>query len=215
MDGNRRWARKKKIPAFMGHHAGIESVRKVVSNCLELNIPILTIYAFSTENWSRPKKEVDLLMSFIGEYLDKELDNFMANNIRLNFFGRIAKLPKFVRNKLEHAMETTRKNSKLIFNVAINYGARSEIIDAVKKIIDEKRKDINEQNFSDFLYTRGVADPDLLIRTSGEQRISNFLLWQLSYSELYFTKVLWPDFGKRDLLKAIETYQKRQRRFGE
>lgn len=215
MDGNRRWAKKRHLPVIMGHRAGIDSVRRTLKGCLKLNIPMLTIYAFSTENWSRPKREVDMLMGFMGEYIDKELGKLKTNGIKLNFIGRLKELPDSVRKKVERAMEVTQNNSKLSFNVALNYGARSEIVDAVKRVIDEKRHDINENNFSDFLYTRGLADPDLLIRTSGEHRLSNFLLWQLSYSELYFTKVLWPDFGRRHLIKAIEAYSKRNRRFGE
>lgn len=215
LDGNRRWARKRNLGILMGHRAGIDSVTKIVEECLKLGISILTVYVFSAENWTRPKEEVDALMSYIAEYIDRELDNFKTNGVRLNCIGRIEGLPASVRNKLKEAMEATKENSKLIFNVAINYGARSEIVDAVKTIIDKGSRDINEENFGEYLYTRGIADPDLVIRTSGEQRISNFLLWQVSYSELYFTKRLWPDFRKSDLRKAVVSYQKRQRRFGE
>ena len=199
---------------MMGHKAGIDSVTEMVDVCLKLGIQALTIYAFSTENWSRPKKEVDALMGYMEDYIDSQLDSFKANGVRLNCLGKIDGLPESVKGKLKSAMEFTKENSRLVFNVAINYGSRSEIIDAVRKIIDEGRRDINEKDFGDYLYTKDLADPDLLIRTSGEQRISNFLLWQISYSELYFTKKLWPDFRHRDLMKAIEVYQKRRRRYG-
>lgn len=215
MDGNRRWAKKKGLPKIMGHQSGIDSVTEAAETCLELGVPVLSIYAFSTENWSRSKNEVDALMSYIEEYITRELDNFKAKGVRLNCIGRIEGLPGFVRDSLKRAMEETRGNSKLIFNVALNYGARSEIVDAVKKIIDEGEREIDEKNFGDYLYTKGMADPDLLIRTSGEHRISNFMLWQVSYAELYFAEKLWPEFKRRDLIKAIKVFQKRQRRFGE
>lgn len=215
MDGNRRWAKAKGLPVVMGHRAGIDSITQMIKNCLELGISILTIYAFSTENWSRSKQEVNALMSYIREYIDREMDSFQKNGVRLNCLGRLEGLPEPVRDKLKEAMDQTRKNSKLIFNVAINYGSRSEIVDAVKKIIDKGENNIDEQNFGDYLYTKGMIDPDLVIRTSGEERLSNFLLWQASYSELYFTDVLWPDFKRKNLTDAIAVYQKRQRRFGE
>lgn len=215
MDGNRRWAKKKHLPKLMGHRAGIDSITQILEECLKIGIPVITIYAFSTENWTRPKEEVDALMSYIEEYIDKELNNLTSKGIRLNCLGRINGLPGAVRAKLERAAESTKGNSRLIFNVALNYGARSEIVDAVKSIIEKGRRDIDEKNFGDFLYTKGMPDPDLLIRTSGEQRISNFLLWQISYSELYFTKKMWPDFKRSDLRKAVRSFQTRQRRFGE
>jgi len=214
MDGNRRWAKKKNLSKTMGHKAGIDSITQILDSCLAIGIPILTIYAFSTENWSRSKEEVDALMGYIEEYIDNQLDAFKAKGIRLKCLGRMEALPRPVRGKLKEAMEATKKNSKLIFNVAINYGARSEIVDAVKRIVGERREDITEKNFGDFLYTKDIPDPDLLIRTSNEHRISNFLLWQISYSELYFTKKLWPEFRRKDLVEAIATYQKRKRRFG-
>ncbi len=214
MDGNRRWAKKKHLPKMMGHRAGIDSITQTIKSCLEIGIPVLTIFAFSTENWSREKSEVDALMSYIEEYIDRELDSFKRNNVRLNCLGRIDGLPESVSKKLKMAMDATKGNSKLLFNVAINYGSRTEIVDAVNKIITSGRRDITEKNFGDFLYTKGIPDPDLLIRTSGESRISNFLLWQLSYSELYFSKKFWPEFKKKDLEEAIGVYQKRSRRFG-
>ena len=214
MDGNRRWARKRKLPKMMGHRAGINSITEILDECLELGVRILTIYAFSTENWTRPKKETGALMGYIRAYINKETNNFKAKGIKLSCIGRIEGLPEPVRNKLKEAIEETKENSRLIFNVALNYGSRSEIVDAVRKIVNEGRRDIDEENFGDYLYTRDLADPDLLIRTSGEIRLSNFLLWQASYSELYFSPKMWPDFKKKDLAKAIEEYRKRQRRFG-
>lgn len=215
MDGNGRWAGMRHLPKIVGHRQGIESVRRVVEYCRETGIPILTVYAFSTENWKRPKKEVEALMGFIKEYLKKELDNFKKNKIRFNCIGRLNELPPSVKKSIEEAMKETKEYSELVFNVALNYGARSEIVDAVNRILKDGRKRIDERAFGQFLYTRDLPDPDLLIRTSGEMRISNFLLWQASYSEFYFTKKLWPDFKKEDLEKAIEAYQKRDRRFGE
>lgn len=214
MDGNGRWAKMRHLPKIAGHRHGIESVRRVVEYCRKLGIPVLTVYAFSTENWKRPKREVNALMGFIEEYLKKELDNFKKNQIRLNCIGRLDRLPPRIKKSIDEAMEETKSFSKLIFNVALNYGARSEIVDAVNKIIDSGRERIDEESFNQFLYTKGLPDPDLLIRTSGEMRLSNFLLWQISYTEFYFTQKLWPDFTKEDLEKAIEAYQKRNRRYG-
>lgn len=214
MDGNGRWARKRHLPKIMGHRQGIESVRKTVEYCREIGIPVLTVYAFSTENWKRPKREIDALMGFVKEYIEKEIDNFKKNQIRFNCLGRLNGLPPSVKKRITWAMDETKEYSKLIFNVALNYGARSEIVHAVNKILSEGRRHIDEQTFGQFLYTKGLPDPDLLIRTSGEMRISNFLLWQLSYTEFYFTPKLWPDFEKIDLEKAVEAYQKRNRRFG-
>lgn len=214
MDGNGRWAERKGLPKITGHRMGVESVRTAVEYCREIGIPILTVYAFSTENWKRPEKEVDVLMGFVGEYIDKEIDNFKNNEIRLNCIGDLKGLPDSVREKVEWAMAETKNYSRLIFNVALNYGSRAEIVSAVNRIVNEGMRDIDEERFGDFLYTGGLPDPDLLIRTSGEMRISNFMLWQISYAELYFTERLWPDFKKRDLEEAIEAYQKRKRRFG-
>ena len=214
MDGNGRWAKMRGLPKIIGHREGIESLRDIVKYCRETGIAILTVYAFSTENWSRPKKEVGTLMGFVKKYLDIELANFKKNEIRLNFIGRLDELPSSVEREIKMAMDQTKKYSKMIFNVALNYGSRSEIVDAVNKILAEGRKHVTEDNFGQFLYTKGLPDPDLLVRTSGEMRISNFLLWQLSYAEFYFTEKLWPDFRRRDLEDAIEVYQGRDRRFG-
>lgn len=214
MDGNGRWAKERRLPKMAGHREGIESLREIVRCCHDKGISVLTVYAFSTENWKRPKLEVDTLMGFVKKYLDLELKNFKEKEIRLNFIGRLDKLPASVRKELDAAMEETKGFSRLIFNVALNYGSRSEIIDAVNDILKQGRKDINEDTFGEFLYTKGLPDPDLLIRTSGEMRVSNFLLWQLSYAEFYFTKTLWPDFRESELEKAIGAFQNRDRRFG-
>ena len=220
MDGNGRWAKKRGLPRAMGHHEGMKAVKEVIKASHELGIKYLTLYAFSSENWKRPKEEVDTLMRFLGEYIDKELPSFIKNGIRLNFIGRLDGLPDFVRPKLKNAMEATADCGKMTLNVALNYSARSEIVDAAKKFAAQVKTgrcdmdELNEEKFDEFLYTAGQPDPDLLIRTSGEMRISNFLLWQISYAELYVTPKLWPDFRKDDLIAAVTEYQKRERRFG-
>lgn len=220
MDGNGRWAKLRGLPRVMGHRAGIKTVRETVKACRELGIKYLTLYAFSIENWKRPKKEVETLMRFLNEYIDKELRSLKENDIRLNVIGRANGLPDYVRPKLNKAIEETKGCKSMVLNVALNYGGRCEIMDAAKKfasMVKSGKLSINaldEKMFCDFLYTKDQPDPDLLIRTSGEMRISNFLLWQISYSELYITPKLWPDFKRRDLEEAIAEYQKRERRFG-
>ncbi|MCE5212320.1 MAG: isoprenyl transferase [Deltaproteobacteria bacterium] len=220
MDGNGRWAQQHTIGRIRGHKKGAESVRTVVRACREIGIKYLTLFAFSQENWERPENEVKALMLLLEEYLTKEIEELQEQGIRLVTIGETGLLNSSVREKLQRAKETTAKNDKMILNLALSYGGRDEIIHAVKKIIDDKEKgkvDINKitkDDFSNYLYTSGMPDPDLLIRTSGEYRISNFLLWQTAYTELYFTNVLWPDFTKDDLLKAIASYQQRERRFG-
>ncbi|MFA5339327.1 MAG: isoprenyl transferase [Candidatus Omnitrophota bacterium] len=220
MDGNGRWAKKRGLPRVMGHRAGMKAVREVIKSCRELGIKHLTLYAFSSENWKRPKAEVDALMRFLNEYIDKELQSFLKNGIRLNFIGRMGALPDFVRPKLKKAMEATADCGKMTLNVALNYSGRGEIVDAAKRFASQVKAgklgvdDLDEDSFGGFLYTAGQPDPDLLIRTSGEMRISNFLLWQISYAELYVTPKLWPDFRKDDLMDAIKEYRKRERRFG-
>lgn len=220
MDGNGRWAKLRGLPRIMGHRAGIKSVREVVKVCRELRIKYLTLYAFSTENWKRSKEEIETLMRFLNYYIDKELRPLRENGIRLNILGRIDGLPDYVRPKIKRALEETKDCDSMTLNLALNYSGRVEIIDAAKRFASAvkagKRKvnDLDERSFADFLYTKGQPDPDLLIRTSGEMRISNFLLWQISYSELYITPKLWPDFGRRDLEEAVSEYQKRERRFG-
>ena len=220
MDGNGRWAVGRGLPRVMGHRSGIKSVRAVVEAAREMGIEVLTLYAFSVENWKRHPREISTLMRLLDEYLGRELPNLMKNEIRLNVLGDDEELPEKVRNHLRKVMTQTGSNSRMVLNLALNYGGRSEILRAVGKVIAQVKAGklsggaIDEETFSRFLDTNGLPDPDLLIRTSGEQRISNFLLWQISYAELYMTPTLWPDFGKADFLKAIADYQRRDRRFG-
>ena len=219
MDGNGRWARERGLPRVAGHRAGVKSVRAVVQACIEAEVPVLTLYAFSQENWKRPKEEVSVLMELLNFFLDKEIRNLQKEGVSFRALGRIGELPTPILKKLQEATQKTSSNKKLIFNIALNYGARQEILDAVRAIMKEAAPlhngDLNEAYFSDHLYTRGLPDPDLLIRTSGEMRLSNFLLWQLSYAEIYITKKYWPDFGKEDFMKALREYQRRERRFGD
>ncbi|MCM8794715.1 MAG: isoprenyl transferase [Candidatus Omnitrophica bacterium] len=220
MDGNGRWARKRGLPRVMGHRAGIKSVRAVVEAARQVGVQVLTLYAFSVENWKRSEREVNTLMRLLDEYLHRELPNLMENEIRLNVLGDIQGLPPKVREHLEEVMEKTGRNRRLLLNLALNYGARSEILQAAKKFardVQAGKKDpagLDEELFKTYLYTDGQPDPDLLIRTSGEHRISNFLLWQISYAELYWTPALWPDFGKKEFIEALVEYQRRERRFG-
>ena len=205
---------------MMGHRAGIKSVRAAVEQAREVGIGVLTLYAFSVENWKRPSDEVGTLMRLLNEYLRRELLNLMKNEIRLNVLGDFQGLPEQVQRHLAQVMAETKDNKKMLLNLALNYGGRSEILNAVKQVAEQVREgklklsNLDEPTFSRFLYTNGQPDPDLLIRTSGEQRISNFLLWQISYAELYLTPKLWPDFGKGDLMEALRDYQRRERRFG-
>ena len=220
MDGNGRWAQRRTLPRSMGHRAGVEALRKIVKTCSKLNIEVLTVYAFSTENWSRPKDEVGVLMKLLTEYLRKELNELHNNNVLIRAIGILEELPVEAQHELEHAMEKTRNNTGLILNLALNYGGRSEIIQAVKKlsldVLSGKQliENINEKTFGETLFTKGLPDPDLMIRTSGEMRLSNFLLWQLAYTEIVVVDELWPDFGEKELLAAIIAYQQRDRRFG-
>jgi len=220
MDGNGRWANKHTIGRIRGHKKGAQAVNKTVRTCLEIGIKYLTLFAFSMENWSRPEEEVKALMSLLEEYLDKETKQLNKQGIRLTTIGDLDLLHTSVKKKILQAKVETKNNNKMTLNMAISYGSRDEIISAVKRIVQEKEQgknninDINKETFSYYLYTADMPDPDLLIRTGGEYRVSNFLLWQIAYTELYFTKVLWPDFSKENLLKAITSYQKRERRFG-
>jgi undecaprenyl diphosphate synthase len=220
MDGNGRWARKRGLPRVAGHRAGISAVREVVEGSAELGIPVLTLYAFSVENWKRPYYEVSTLMQLLKEYLNKELENIHKNNIRFRTIGRTEELDSSVRAELEKGIERTSANTGMIFNVALNYGGRAEIVDAVNRLLRNGGRElagnggISEKDFAQYLYTAGQPDPDLLIRTSGELRISNFLLWQIAYAEIWVTETLWPDFDKKHLYEAIIAFQKRERRYG-
>lgn len=214
MDGNGRWARKRGLPRVAGHRSGIRAVREVVEGSAELGVSVLTLYAFSVENWKRPAAEVRTLMLLLKEYLNREIDNLDQNNIRFRTIGRTDQLEPSVREELDKAIIRTQSNTGMIFVVALNYGGRAEIIDAVNLLLQTRRDTVDEREFSQYLYTRGLPDPDLLIRTSGELRVSNFLLWQIAYTEMYVTDTLWPDFGKKDLYEAIIAFQKRERRYG-
>ena len=220
MDGNGRWAKKKLLNRISGHIKGVDAVREVVTACRELGVKVLTLYAFSIENWQRPGDEVTALMGLLKEYLVKERGEMVEKNIRLSAIGRLVDLPSEVQKTLQETVEKTAKCDGMILNLALSYSARSEILHAVRGIISDvekgkiKPEEITSQRFPDYLWTRGIPDPDLLIRTSGEFRISNFLLWQIAYTELYVTETLWPDFGRKELLKAIADYQSRERRFG-
>jgi len=220
MDGNGRWAKQRGLIRIIGHRAGTDSTRRVVKACGELGVKVLTIYVFSWENWKRPSLEVSALMHLFIEMVHKELDDLNKNNVRLQAIGNMAALPEKTREALEFGVKATAKNTGLILNLAISYSGRTEIINAVKILAKEiaegklAESDLTEEKFSSCLYTKGLPDPELLIRTGGDMRISNFLLWQLAYTELYVTETLWPDFDKPHLEEAIATYQGRERRFG-
>jgi len=221
MDGNGRWARLRNLPRVAGHRAGVEPVRVTVETCARLGVEYLTLYAFSVENWKRPRREVDTLWRLLRIYIRRELPHLMENRVRLRAIGRIEALPGAARRELLDAIETTAANNGLQVNLAINYGGRTELADAVNSLLAEARSQgglsqltVTEEQIANHLYTAGLPDPDLLIRTSGEMRISNFLLWQVAYSELYVTPTLWPDFTRAELLRAFIDYQRRDRRFG-
>jgi undecaprenyl diphosphate synthase len=216
MDGNGRWAGQRHLPRVEGHRAGIESVRDVVETSARLGIPVLTLYAFSVENWKRPITEVSTLMSLLKRYLRSELNTLLRNNIRFKVIGRFEELSADVQSELKAAEDRTAGNTGMCFNIALNYGGRAEIVEAVRRMMTAglAPEAVDEARFSSFLYTAGQPDPDLLIRTSGEMRISNFLLWQIAYAEIWVTETLWPDFRARHLLEGILEYQKRDRRYG-
>lgn len=220
MDGNGRWAKKRKLPRTMGHKAGVETIRDIVKECSNLGISYLTLYAFSTENWIRPKEEVSALMNLLVKYLKNEFKELDENNVVINHIGDISKLPEVCRQELLKAYENTKSNTGLVLNLALNYGGRDDIIRAFKKMYIDVREgkckleDINEQTISNYVDTKGMPDPDLIIRPSGEQRLSNFLLWQCAYSEFWYSNVNWPDFKKEHLHRAIYDYQNRDRRYG-
>lgn len=220
MDGNGRWASEKGLPRIAGHREGVKRVEEAIKICLKLGVKVLTIFTFSTENWSRPKREIDMLMRLLSSSLDRQIKNMQKNNIRFKVIGKDDPLPLELQKKIRKAESDTKDNTSLTLVMALNYGARQEIVDAAKKITKDavsKNIDIDKlspEDFNRYLYTDGLPDPDLLIRTSGEMRISNFLLWQLSYAELYFPKKYWPDFKEDDFMRAVSIYQKRNRRFG-
>jgi undecaprenyl diphosphate synthase len=225
MDGNGRWAKRRHLPRIAGHRAGVQSARTIIEACARLHIPALTLYAFSMENWRRPRAEIDFLMRLLREYLRKELPVIHRNNIRLQIIGRSDQLPKAVIDDVERGMAHTAENTGMRLNVALNYGGRAELVDAFNAILQGVRHNgvhkngfdafrVDEQMIADHLYTAGQPDPDLLIRTSGEMRVSNFLLWQIAYAEIYVTETLWPDFRCAELYAALVDYQKRERRYG-
>lgn len=220
MDGNGRWAKEKGLPRVFGHREGVKRVREIISAAHKLGVKVLTLFAFSAENWNRPKKEVDILMRYLNNFLDYEINRLHKSNIRLLVIGRSDPLSRYLQKKIKEAEDKTKDNTGLTVVLALNYGGRQEILDAVKKIVDAvlrseiKIEDLDEELFSRYFYHASLPDPEFLIRTSGEMRISNFLLWQLSYTELYFSKKYWPDFHDEDFQEAIKDYQKRERRFG-
>ena len=218
MDGNGRWARKRRLPRVEGHRAGAKSVQEVVETCARLGIKYLTLYAFSKENWKRPRKEVATLWRLLEDYLKKENEVLMKNRFRLKVLGQMENIPDSARKELDRVMDLTKENERMTIVLALNYGGRTEIVDAVKRLFNDGNMDVDsldEQKFSEYLYTAGIPDPDLLIRTSGEFRVSNFLLWQIAYAEIWITKELWPDFRKKHVLEALVDFQKRERRFGD
>jgi undecaprenyl diphosphate synthase len=216
MDGNGRWAEQRRLPRVEGHRAGIDAVRDTVEASARLGLRVLTLYAFSVENWKRPKAEVNTLMGLLKRYLRSELKTLLTNNIRFRVIGRADELPPDVREELAAAEARTAPNTGMLFNIALNYGGRAEIVDAARRAIRDgmRAEDLDEDRFGALLYTSGQPDPDLLIRTSGEMRVSNFLLWQIAYAEIWVTDTLWPDFRRRHLLEAVLAYQKRDRRYG-
>jgi undecaprenyl diphosphate synthase len=220
MDGNGRWAEKRHLPRIAGHKAGVNMAREIIDTCARLGVPCLTLYAFSLENWRRPQAEVSFLMRLLREYLKREMPEIHKNNIRFLAIGRSAELPEAVRKDIDESMRLTARNTGMKLAVALNYGGRAELVDAFNALLDRIRADglsafqADEQTISSHLYTAGLPDPDLLIRTSGEMRVSNFLLWQIAYAEIYVTETLWPDFSRIRLLEALIDFQKRERRYG-
>jgi undecaprenyl diphosphate synthase len=216
MDGNGRWARKRGLPRLAGHRAGTENLRRIIQACVEFGIQYLTVYAFSTENWTRPPDEVQGLMRIFEDVIDRELQELHDQGVQLRHIGRLEKLSPSFRDKIQHAIETTRHNSRLVLNIAFNYGGRDEIVYVIQGMLKEgvKPEDVNEDLVCSHLFTAGTPDPDLIIRTSGEMRGSNFLLWQGSYAEWYFPAVYWPDFDKEQLRLALEEFNRRDRRYG-
>jgi undecaprenyl diphosphate synthase len=216
MDGNGRWAEQRHLPRVEGHRAGIDAVRDTVETAARLGISVLTLYAFSIENWKRPASEVSVLMRLLKRYLRSELNTLLRNDIRFEVIGRMEELASDIQDELRQAIDRTKTNRGMRFNIALNYSGRAEIVDAARRAIESgvRPEELDERRFADFVYTAGQPDPDLLIRTSGEMRVSNFLLWQIAYAEIYVTETLWPDFRRRHLLEAVLAFQKRERRYG-
>ncbi len=216
MDGNGRWAKARGLPRLFGHRAGAENIHRVVEACADIGIKVLTVYAFSTENWGRPRDEVEGLMRLLQETLDREVPQMHEKGVRLWHSGDLSRLSPDMQRAISDALELTKENDRIILNVALNYGGRAEIVEAVRKIIREgvRPEDVTEEMISAHLYTAGLPDPDLIIRTAGEMRLSNFLIWQAAYAEYYSTSVLWPDFDRAELEKALDAYAHRERRFG-
>lgn len=220
MDGNGRWAKERKLPRSLGHKAGVETIREIVKECNRLGVKYLTVYAFSTENWKRPVTEVSFIMKLLDRYLTNEIDTFQKNNVCVRFMGSRVGLPENVLKKMDAAVEKTKNNTGIILNLAINYGGQTEILQAVKKIATDVKNgllaidEIDLKSFEDYLYTKELPPPDLLIRTGGDFRVSNFMLWQIAYAEIWNTDIYWPDFSGEIFLQAVSDYQKRDRRFG-
>lgn len=216
MDGNGRWAAGRGLPRLAGHQAGTENLRRIIRACVEFNVPYLTIYAFSTENWGRPQDEVNGLMHILEEVIDRELAELNTEGVQLRHLGHLDPLNPVLRGKVQHAVELTKNNSRLVLCLAFNYGGRDEIVTAIREIIRDgiAPEDITDELVSRYMFTNGIPDPDLIIRTSGEMRTSNFLIWQAAYAEWYITPILWPDFGREELYQAIQEYNHRDRRFG-
>lgn len=220
MDGNGRWAKKRAMPRMAGHKEGVSTVVKIVKTAVKCKVKVLTLYTFSTENWKRPKTEIEFILRLPKEVLSIYLPDLIANNVRIEIVGDMEKLPAHTREAIEDAMERTRYNDGLLLNFALNYGSRHEILHAMKEMFSDinngefSLEELDEQKFSDYLYTAGTKEPDLLIRTGREKRLSNFLLWQLAYTEFWFTDILWPDFSEKDFLQALEEYRNRKRRYG-
>ena len=220
MDGNGRWAKKRKLPRTMGHKAGVETIRRVLKEADKLGVKYMTLYAFSTENWKRPKEEVNALMKLLIQCLRQEINELHKNGVKINVLGDISKLPLECQKEINSSVVKTENNTGITMNIALNYGGRDEIIRATKLIVEDilsgkiKKEDIDDKIFEEHLYTKGIPDPDIIIRPSGEQRLSNFLLWQCAYSEFWYSDICWPDFKEEDLRKAIYDFQNRDRRFG-
>jgi undecaprenyl diphosphate synthase len=216
MDGNGRWAGERGLERLAGHRAGTENIRPIIEGCVELGIEILTLYAFSTENWRRPETEVNGLFEILGEVIDQETQDLHRNGVRLRHIGRLEGLPKTLQDRVRYAVQLTQLNTRLTVNVAFNYGGRDEIVEAARRMLRDglRPEDLDETTFSSYLYTEGMRDPDLIIRTAGEMRLSNFLIWQAAYAEYWSTPLYWPDFGKSDLERAVREFGGRERRFG-